>query len=140
MFEAGPEADARTDAQDGVPLGTVVGHGVEARTFGCQDGPGVGQERGTRGGEGDLAGGAVEEVQSEFALQAPDLLADGGLHDVQALGGPAEVQFLGDGHEVPQLTQFHCLPPVTSNSSRSLMSVRAKRPLVVAPPRDELAR
>lgn len=113
VFEAGPEADTGADTQDGLPLGAVVGHGVEARALGCQDGPGVRQERGAPGGEGDLACGAVEQVQSEFALQAPDLLADGGLDDVQTLGGPAEVQFLGDRHEVPQLTQLHYLPPAT---------------------------
>jgi hypothetical protein len=49
----------------------------------------------------------VEQLDAEFTFQPGDLLADGGLCDVQPLGGPPEVQLLGDRDEVPQCPQLH---------------------------------
>lgn len=74
-----------------------------------------GRKAAPSGGEGDLAGGAVEQVKPEFAFQPPDLLADGRLNDVHPRGGPAEVQFFGDRHEVADLTQFHSTPAPDSS-------------------------
>jgi len=44
----------------------------------------------------------VEELDPEFALELPDLLAERRLRDLEALGGAAEMELLRDGDEVAQ--------------------------------------
>jgi hypothetical protein len=69
----------------------------------------------TRFGEEELALGreagsarvAVEERAADFALEIGDLLADGGLGDVEAAASFAEGAVLGDGAEITQMSEFH---------------------------------
>ncbi|MDT7648582.1 MAG: hypothetical protein QOC75_5582 [Pseudonocardiales bacterium] len=75
-----------------------------------EGGSGLGQEPFAGGGQPDVAGRAVEQLDAELALQPADLLADRGLNDGQPLGGPPEVQLLGHRDEVAQLPQLHALP------------------------------
>ena len=72
-----------------------------------QHAAGLLQHRGARVGQRDAALGAIEEPHAELLLQLADLLAHGGLRDMQALGGATEVQFLRNGYEVPQVPEFH---------------------------------
>jgi hypothetical protein len=58
---------------------------------GGEDLGGVLEEGGAFGSERYVAGIPVQQLDAEFALQAPELLADGGLDDMQLLGGAAEV-------------------------------------------------
>jgi hypothetical protein len=53
--------------------------------------------------------GPVQQCYPELLLEPADLVAQGGLGDVQPLGGPAEVKFFSDGDEVldePQVQAF----------------------------------
>jgi len=54
--------------------------------------------------------GAVEQCQPELAFHRRDLLADGRLHDVQALGLRAEMLEFGGEDEVAQLPDLHRHP------------------------------
>ncbi|BDM74449.1 hypothetical protein HEK616_79360 (plasmid) [Streptomyces nigrescens] len=75
-----------------------------------------------------MAGGAVEQLQAELAFQPPDLLADGGLDDVQPFGGPPEVQLLGNRQKVPDLSQLHPdHPSFITNLDESTNKVRLGR-------------
>ena len=71
---------------------------------------GLRQQRPSRIGEQDAALRAVEQLHAELGLELADLLADGGLRDVQALRRAPEVQLLGDSDEVPQVAEFHGRP------------------------------
>lgn len=77
------------------------------------------------GGEPDVPRGPVEQLDPELALQPAHLLADRGLHDVQALGGTAEVELLRDGDEVPELPQLHLNP----DRSAAVIAVQTDRAL-----------
>jgi hypothetical protein len=50
---------------------------------------------------------SLEDLDAEFFLKLPDLLAQGRLADVQAYGGVAEMQFLSEYYKVPQMSKFH---------------------------------
>jgi hypothetical protein len=63
------------------------------------------QELGAGPGELDLAAIAGKQLRSQPGLQAVDLLAEGGLGQMQPLGGPREVQLLGHRYEIPQIPQ-----------------------------------
>ena len=92
---------------NGIAGSGEVGDGGAGPVLGGEHRAGLGQEAGAGRGEPHMPRRAVEQLGAQVAFEPPHLLADGGLHDVQALGGPPEVQFLGDRHEVPQLAQFH---------------------------------
>ena len=47
------------------------------------------------------------ELDAQLLLQAPHLLAQGGLHDVQLLGRAREARVTRDGLEVAELAEFH---------------------------------
>jgi hypothetical protein len=49
----------------------------------------------------------VQQPLAELGLQAPDLLADGGLGDPQPFCRVGEVGLVDDRDEVRQLPQFH---------------------------------
>lgn len=66
------------------------------------------------GGEVDVAAVALKQRHSELCFEAADLLAEGGLRDVQPFGRAAEVELLGDGGEVLDESE------VESFDSRSL--------------------
>ena len=95
-----PAAEAGAGAQ---PQRAGAAHGCAGARHGSEDGPRLGEEPLALEGQRDAAGRAVDEQDAELALQTPELLADGGLHDVQPLGGTAEVQLLGDRDEVLEL-------------------------------------
>jgi hypothetical protein len=52
----------------------------------------------------------VEELHSEFVLEAANLLADCGLNDMELAGSAAEVLQLGHREEVPHLADLHRSP------------------------------
>ena len=58
-------------------------------------------------GEGDPAGGAVEQGDAELALELLHLRAHPGLADAHAFGGRREGSRLDDGQDVAQLVKFH---------------------------------
>ena len=55
----------------------------------------------------DALAGALQQAGGELALQPADLLAEGGLHQLQVQRGAADAAELDDADEVPQLAQFH---------------------------------
>lgn len=58
-------------------------------------------------GQPDALAGAVEELYPQLVLQSVDLVADGGLGDVEALGRPGKVQKVGDLQKALQLCGIH---------------------------------
>jgi hypothetical protein len=48
----------------------------------------------------------VEQLDADVLLELPDLLAQRGLTDVQALSGLSEVQGVGDGDRVPEVSKL----------------------------------
>jgi hypothetical protein len=60
-----------------------------------------------RGGGFGEAPAAAEERDAEGILELANLLAQGGLGDVEALGGPGEIALLGDGDDIPEMAKFH---------------------------------
>jgi hypothetical protein len=64
----------------------------------------------------------VEQRNSQFRLELPDLLAERGLAQMEPFGGLAEVQGVGHGHDVPQMTEFHAV--------ESLARLRAPRAIL----------
>lgn len=77
-----------------------------------EHGPCLGQQAVALGGQPDPPGGPLEQHDAELSLQAAQLLADGGLADVQGLGGAREPAFVGDGDEVRELPQLHGPPQI----------------------------
>ena len=63
------------------------------------------------GRELDAARRPVEQRLAELGLEAPDLLRQRRLGDVQPLGGAAEVPLLGHGDEVAQVPELHGSAP-----------------------------
>jgi hypothetical protein len=63
----------------------------------------------TRRGQRNASLRPVEQADAELHLELANLLADGGLGDVQSFGRAVEVQFLRDGDEVAQMSEFHCV-------------------------------
>ena len=59
----------------------------------------MGQEGGAVGREFDPAGGSCEQGEAKLVFQLPNLLAEGGLGEVETSSRPPEVEFLGDGDE-----------------------------------------
>ena len=55
----------------------------------------------------DAAAGAIKQSRSQLVLQRCNLLAQGGLRDVQAGRGLEKTSRLADADEVPKLPQFH---------------------------------
>ena len=49
----------------------------------------------------------MQQPLAELGLQAPDLLADGGLGDPQPFRGAGEVGLVDDRNAARQLPQFH---------------------------------
>ncbi len=58
-------------------------------------------------GQLDVPFGPVEQRNSQFRFELPNLLAERRLAQMEPLGGPAEVQRVGHGHDVPQMTKLH---------------------------------
>jgi hypothetical protein len=86
------------------------------------------KENGAGRGEVNVTAVALEQRDPELVLEPSDLLAKGGLRDVESLGRAAEMQLLSDGNEVldeSQVEPFH---------RRSLL-IRGQRVLDLAPPR-----
>jgi hypothetical protein len=67
--------------------------------FTCEDAAGVGQL--------DFSPGPVKELGVQVLFELADLLAQGGLADMEPSGGPAEVQLLADGEEVSKVSKLH---------------------------------
>ena len=67
-----------------------------------------------RAGEADRATGPFQQGDALFPLQAADLVAQRGLHDMAAGRCPGEAQLLGEGDEVLQLTGIHQDPRLIS--------------------------
>lgn len=97
--DANPQATVEHAAQGGDRFATPLGRG--------QRGPGVRQQCLARRSEGDPAWTAIEKRLPELPLQAPDLGADRGLRDRDAVGRPGELPLFGDRNEVRELPQFH---------------------------------
>jgi hypothetical protein len=74
-----------------------------------EQGPRVLEEDSARGRQRDGPLRAGQELHAELLFQPADLLAERGLHDVQALGGTAEVELFGHSHEVAQMAELHDL-------------------------------
>ena len=62
---------------------------------------------GSKGGEGDLAAGALEEGAADLALERGHQAADPGFGQVEPLGAAPEVQLLGNDEERLDLGQVH---------------------------------
>jgi hypothetical protein len=81
------------------------------RTLGDLDGVGGGgegfagfdEEEVTVGGQTDLTAGAIEEGDIELGLEVGELLADGGLGDVEGAGGAAYAALFGYGYEIAEV-------------------------------------
>ena len=73
---------------------------ISQQTAGCL------QQRGAGGRELDLAAVAPEQLGAQRRFQAPDLLAEGRLGQVQTLRGAGEVQLLCHSHEIPQIAEM----------------------------------
>jgi hypothetical protein len=58
-------------------------------------------------GQRHPAGGALHQCESDLALEAADLLREGGLRDVLARGGAGEVALVRERDQVAELAQFH---------------------------------
>lgn len=81
-----------TDQQDPLLGRTEVGQG---RVVCGEDAPGVAEHPMPQLGEGDTAAGAFDDGTADHCLDAPHVLADGGLSHVQHRGGavkPATVR------------------------------------------------
>ncbi len=79
-----------------------------AQRVGLLQHPPGADEHGLAGrGEADGAARARHELDAQLLLQAPHLLAQGGLHDVQLLGRAREARVTRDGLEVAELAEFH---------------------------------
>ena len=89
---------AREGRAEGVSLVDEVGHAAE-------DLPGSLRELLSRRSRQDPALVALEELDSEDALELLELVAEGRLGHVAGLGCAAEVEVLGQGHEVFELTE-----------------------------------
>lgn len=76
-----------------------VREGGTERGVGFEDPAGVRQETLPVRGEGDLPGGADEELPAQLALQPADVAAQRLLRHVEPGGGTGEVQLLGHGDE-----------------------------------------
>ena len=70
--------------------------------------PGPGDHR--RAFRSETAGVAVDELDSELALEPRDVRRDVGLDGVEGLGRARERPVLGDGHECLQLANVHASP------------------------------
>ena len=68
---------------------------------------GVAEKEGAGVGESDAAFAAVEESGADFFFEGLDLLADGGLAEVESFGGTAEAGFFGNGAEDLQPKILH---------------------------------
>ena len=109
----GRTSGGRADAQPRQRAGARA-LGGPARILGePQHAAGLLEQRSARGRQRDRALRALEQLHAELALEVADLLADGGLGDVQPLGGAAKVQFLRDGDEVSEVAQFHAVHGLT---------------------------
>lgn len=92
----------------GAPLGrgSQAHHRTHSRTVGRgHRRAGLGKEAATGLGGDDGVRAAVEQLDTELALQLADLLAQRRPADVQARGGPAEVPLLDDREEVAHEVQ-----------------------------------
>ena len=67
----------------------------------------VAEDDAALGGELDLAARAAEDLDAELGLEAPDLLRDRRLREVQLLGGLRERAVAGDGDDGAQVTELH---------------------------------
>ncbi|MDT4869647.1 hypothetical protein FQZ97_1046880 [compost metagenome] len=67
-----------------------------------EDAPGIAQQLFAFGRGHHLALAAVQQATAEAFLQPAQLLADGGLGQVQAFGGAGEVAAVGHRHEAAQ--------------------------------------
>jgi len=65
--------------------------------------PRLGEKRDAGGRQRDPAPGAIEEIETDLALELADLLTQGGLGRCQRLRRPAEVQLGRHRNEVPQM-------------------------------------
>src|SRR5699024_1376111 len=68
---------------------------------------GRGQQRLPRRRQGDLAGGAVEQLRPQLLLELTDRTTQRRLGDAQSLRCTTEVQFLCDGEERTHLLELH---------------------------------
>ncbi len=68
---------------------------------------GLGEEELTMRREAGATGGALEQGAADFAFEIGDLLADGGLGDVELAAGFAEAAVVGDGAEITEVSQLH---------------------------------
>ena len=73
------------------------------------DGPA--QEQAALVGEGQAPFAPDKELDAQFLLQAPDLVAQGRLAHVQLFRGPGDVQLLGHRDKVAEGAQFHSKSP-----------------------------
>ena len=69
----------------------------------------LGEEQLTVRRQAGAASGAIQQRPADLALKIGDLLADGGLRDMELAAGFAETAVVGDRAEVAQMSQFHIL-------------------------------
>jgi hypothetical protein len=103
MVDGPRDADPQSSVEDAPQGGERV-----ATSLGRSEGrAGVREERLARSGKGDRAPIAVKEHLPEFALQAPDLCADGRLGHRLPGSCARELPFLGHRDEARELSQVH---------------------------------
>jgi len=100
-----PEEEADGKRTD-LPLKRTTGN-VD-RAFGCDERLSrLIEEKKPVRSEADSTLVTIEEGTPDLALQVGDLLADGGLGDVQLAAGLAEGAMIGYGTEVTEMPEFH---------------------------------
>src|SRR5215831_4145720 len=105
--EVGPQGTAHDELSD---LPTIrPSHGSGCLLGMCDHGSRFGEKHSTGIRQFDATRGPVEEVDLQFGLETPNLLAQGRLRDMEPRGRSSEVELLGHGEEIAQVTQLHAL-------------------------------
>jgi len=112
--EVGPQGTAHDELPD---LSTIrPSHGSGCLLGLREYGSGFGEEHSAGIRQFDVTRCPVEEVHLQFGLEAPNLLAQGRLRDMEPRGRSSEVKLLGHCEEIAQVTQLHALTHITSIS------------------------
>jgi hypothetical protein len=75
-----------------------------------QDASRVVQEQFPRCAQSNSSRQSVEQRESQFALQIPDLPRQGGLSNTEALSRTSKMLLFANDDEVPQVPKFHLIP------------------------------
>jgi hypothetical protein len=105
LIETAAHARLETDPEQLGFLVRALGRGGERLLPVCEQLPGGGEQRLSRGRQLDAPPLASKERKAELSLELADLLREGGLGNPQAFGRAREVKLLRDCREVAQVAQ-----------------------------------